>query len=691
MLRRGIALAVTAGSLVLSSGRGPATHVVAPRGGGSGPPQAIYSTTEKEHYLSEQDFAYIRPGFHIKVNSITISADGRPLVDLSFTDDLDQPLDRNGKVTPGPLSISLILAWWDAGARQYTSYTTRTQTSPITGVTAIQPAADTGGVWNDMELGHSTYKFKTAVPPSFDKTRTHTLGIYATRATTDIVGKDYYANVEYDFRPDAAPVTEQWGAMDIAKTCNTCHNPLALHGGSRRDVRLCVLCHQPQNTDPDTGNTLNLKVMVHKIHRGSSLPSVTAGGKYHIIGFNQSDNDFSTVVFPQDIRNCVKCHEASAPESQIWYTRPTRAACASCHDDIDWTTGANHPAGPQADDAACASCHVPQGDQEYDASIKGAHTVPYRSKQLKGINATILAVTNARPGQKPTVQFQLKQDDGKPITPSSLGSNLTVLMGGPTTDYGVNPLNYRERADGASFDGTTATFTLSNAIPGDATGTWAFGLEARRAVTLNPAPKAGPASVNESAFNPVFYAAVTDKAPAPRRKVVDLANCNVCHDQLAPHGRGRRNTELCVICHNPNETDRRPASLFPPEAIDFKRMIHRIHTGENLTQDFTVIGTSGSGINFNDVRFPGDRRDCVKCHVPGAQQVSETPPPGLLSTNTLRDWYAPQQHFAAACLGCHDSKPAAAHAYVMTAPFGESCAACHGPEDEFAVDKVHAR
>jgi OmcA/MtrC family decaheme c-type cytochrome len=197
--------------------------------------------------------------------------------------------------------------------------------------------------------------------------------------------------------------------------------------------------------------------------------------------------------------------------------------------------------------------------------------------------------------------------------------------------------------------------------------------------------------VNESSLNPVFYAAVTDAKPVARRKVVDLANCNKCHDQLSAHGRGRRSPEFCVFCHNPNESDRRPASLFPPEAIDFKRHIHRIHTGKDLTQDYTVIGTSGTGTNFNDVRFPGDRRDCLTCHVPGANQVLESPPPGLLPTNTLRDWYAPQQHFAAACLGCHDSKPAAAHAYVMTAPFGESCAACHGPEDEFAVDKVHAR
>jgi hypothetical protein len=46
---------------------------------------------------------------------------------------------------------------------------------------------------------------------------------------------------------------------------------------------------------------------------------------------------------------------------------------------------------------------------------------------------------------------------------------------------------------------------------------------------------------------------------------------------------------------------------------------------------------------------------------------------------------------AAACLPCHGSVDAAAHAYVNTAPFGESCASCHGDDREFSVEKVHAR
>src|SRR5262249_16806678 len=243
-----------------------------------------YSVHSKEAYFTTEQLDYVRPGFHITVNSVTIPADLRPLVDLSFTDDLNQPLDRLGQVTPGALSVSQVLAWYDPATRNYAAYTTRVQTaappSTMVGAKATQASADSGGTWTDLAVGHSTYKFKTALPAGFDMTKTHTLAIYATRAliTPGASTKNYYAKIEDDFRPDGQTITDKWDILSNA-ACNTCHDPLSAHGGSRQDVKLCVTCHTPTtvagtpNIDPDTGNTIDFKVMIHKIHHGSSLPS----------------------------------------------------------------------------------------------------------------------------------------------------------------------------------------------------------------------------------------------------------------------------------------------------------------------------------------------------------------------------------------------------------------------------------
>jgi OmcA/MtrC family decaheme c-type cytochrome len=638
-------------------------------------PTAQYTVHDKEYWLTADEIGYIRPGFHITLNSITIPDDRRPVADYSFTDDFDQPLDRNGQVTPGSLSINQVLAWWDPAARHYTSYTTRVQTPPDGKPPATPAAADSGGTWTDVEVGHSIYKFKTALPAGFDATKTTTLAVYATRNLTDIIGKNYYDNLEHDFRPDGGAVVDTWDKSTNA-ACNNCHTVLSAHGGSRQDLKLCVTCHQPQTIDPDTGNTVDFKVMIHKIHRGADLPSVQAGTPYVIIGNSQSVHDFSTVVFPQDIRNCVRCHTPEASQSNVWYTFPSQAACGSCHDNIDWATGANHPGGAQANDSQCASCHQPQGDREYDASVIGAHTVPYKSTQLKGLNAAIVTVTNAAPGQHPTIVFQITEKDGTPVAPASLGSDLDVLMDGPTTDYPTQPIN-EEASTAAVGPGGTASYTFANAIPADATGTWAFTIEARRDVAVTYPPP-GATTIREAAFNPIFYANLSGGTPDPRRTVVDIASCNTCHDQLSFHGGKRLNTQECVICHNPNFTN----DDTPPEGLDFKRLVHRLHTGENLTQPY---------LDFNELRFPGDRRVCTICHVDGTQQVLETRPAGRLDTLTPRDYYSPQKPTAAACLGCHDTQAAAAHAFVMTAPFGEACAVCHGPDADFAVDKVHAQ
>ena len=92
-------------------------------------------------------------------------------------------------------------------------------------------------------------------------------------------------------------------------SCNKCHDQLSAHGGSRRGVEMCVLCHTPQTVDPDTGNTVDLQVMIHKIHMGSQLPSVKPALRTRSSESRVACHDWSTVVYPADPRRCESCHD----------------------------------------------------------------------------------------------------------------------------------------------------------------------------------------------------------------------------------------------------------------------------------------------------------------------------------------------------------------------------------------------
>jgi len=667
-----------------------------------------FKPTDLEFYLTDDGIAYIRPGLNIKVNSIAIPADRKPVVDLTLMDGKNQPLDRLGETTPGAVSVSFILASWNPEVRHYTSYTTRTVTTPANsprpGVKAVQAGADAGGTWTSLGSGRYTYRFGTTLPADFDQTKTHTLGFYSSRNLQTEIGKTYYFDDEKDFRPDGQNVVATWDKVRDA-SCQNCHDAqtFGLHGGSRRDVKLCVLCHQPQTVDPDTGNVVDMKVMIHKIHAGEELSE-----PYIIYGNQQSKHDYSEVVFPTltgGLRNCTKCHEGetaatTATQAHLWYTAPSRNACGACHDTINWTTGENHPAGPQTSDAACATCHVPDSGDEFDASIKGGHTINEASRQLLNPKVEIVSVTNAAPGQKPTVVFKITDKNGVALDGTKF-STFAPMHAGPTSSY----KNYFREAQGASnpskptFDvatGTT-TYTFNNAIPADATGSWAFSGDFYRTVTLKRADgKADITGVRDSAVNPFKYVALTGELEA-RRTSVSIALCNDCHGSLGLrlHGGQRRSIEECVMCHNPLESDksRRPADKNPPESVSFQHMIHRIHTGHELTTDFTVYGFGNNPINFNHVGFPGDRRNCAACHVSNGQQLPVPASAGAVIAQ--RDWFSPQGPGTAACLGCHDNRDAAAHAFLNTAQFGgqpaEACGTCHGAGRDWAVDKVHAR
>src|SRR3989304_3727317 len=298
----------------------------------------------------------------LNLEILDASISSNPVVTFSLTDDRGMPIDR----VADEVTLRFIIARIDKGEDQYTDYITNTE-----GQASTEGAAGNVGFYKDLGNGVSTYEFKTALPEGFDMKVTHTVGITARR---DIGSQRYVANDTFDFVPSGGPVTI---VRDIVRTetCNNCHDPLRGHGGSRRDVRICVLCHTPQTTDTVTGNTVDLNVMIHKIHFGAELST-----PYKI-----EDADFSTVEFPQNIRNCTKCHTGGA-QSDNFKTEPSRAACGSCHDTVNFVSGANHGGGIQLDDNNCSSCHLPSTGEEFDISVVGAHTIPLKSMQVPGVN-----------------------------------------------------------------------------------------------------------------------------------------------------------------------------------------------------------------------------------------------------------------------------------------------------------------
>ena len=643
-----------------------------------------FSTKDKRAYLDQGKMSYIRPGLNLSIDRVEVGDDRSVTVTFRVMDDLGVGLDLNGVETPGVVSTNFLLGALPREGGHYTSYINRTQTSPITDQSATQPTSETGGELAQIEQGVYSYRYDTLLPETADMDATHTVGMYVRRDLREFDMGRLVDNATYNFVPSGAEVTVVRDIVSTA-TCNSCHDPLAIHGGARTDIDLCVMCHYDGVDDPDTGNSVGMGNMVHKIHMGANLPSVQAGTPYQIIGFRQSVHDYSGVIFPQDIRNCASCHDGSAVNHEAWMDNPSRDACGACHDDVNFATGENHVNLPQVSDNQCASCHFREGELEFDASILGAHKIESESTQLAGINIQISGVENAQPGLSPTIYYALTSNDGAAIDPAGLPF-LNFNLTGNTIDYGRR-ISERAVEGSVPMEGGYA-YTFSATLPDDASGTWTAGGEAFRMSPLN-AGTVNETMVRETGNNPVYHFPVTDAEAVPRRHVVSTDNCQSCHYDLKFHGDIRHGTDYCVTCHFPGADD----SPFRPEgedarAIDFKFMIHRIHRGEELNNEYTMTGFNGHVVNYNHVVYPGDLRNCESCHISGTYN---------LPSGAVGETVDPYEHFSpippqsASCLSCHDSVDAAAHAWVNISPFGESCVSCHGPDAEFSVEKVHAR
>ena len=522
--------------------------------------------------------------------------------------------------------------------------------------------------------------------------------------------------------PNGAAVTV---TRDVIRdqSCTACHENLGFHGGSRVGIELCVLCHTPQSVDPNTGNTVDFPKMVHEIHMGAAAPNAQAGNPYKIYGFN-GYVDWHLVTFPgsgsiNDPRNCQTCHQQNTGAAQATaYLTPNREACGGCHDNVNFATGLNHVNLPELDDSQCSNCHIPQGELPFDASIMGAHISPTEYSGLPGLVINIVKVDNGSAGKAPTITFTLKDSGGNPLAASSLtgGTNrLFAVLAGPTSDYGytnfgsdVTTHGYVSEDASKAICGTdgTCVYQFLHAVPAGATGTYSIGMEGRRGYTILPGTTAA-VTTDYGAVNKVVNFSVDGSAIVARRKVVDISKCNACHQYLSVHGENRNQIEMCVLCHNPSETDisTRPSATnpadkaLPPQAVNFSLLIHNIHDGSALNaagRPFIVVGFGGSHNDFSNVTFPvfstagavGNVQACTMCHVNDSEANL---PLGLNNVTTPQGYENPTPPITAACMTCHSSKAEFSHAVANTTQFGESCTDCHASGTAFDVDQVHAQ
>lgn len=660
-------------------------------------PNSNFTRRDKAFYMDEQQAAFVRPGLVIDITSAEIANDGTIQVNFKLTDPRGLPLDRAGVITPGTVNVSFIAATVPNGQDKYQAYTTRVQTSPITGQSATQAAGENNGTFAQVGEGEYTYTFGARAPANVDRSASHRIGAYGSRNLSEFDLGTQYDDDTFDFVPSGGEVT---AVRDVIRTetCNTCHHALAFHGGSRRSMPLCVTCHSPStfgktsadsNFDPDTGESIDMTIMTHRIHMGADLPSVQAGEKYQIIGNRQSVHDYSGVHFSAiGPNNCTACHgQDSAAQKDAWLSNPSRAACGSCHDNVNFATGEGHVNLPQISDSQCSNCHQPEGELEFDASIRGAHQIPRLSSSLPGTTFKILNVTDGTAGNRPTVTFSITDKDGTAI-PANNMDTLRLYLGGPTTDYASY---FQEDVRQAQCDSQgVCNWTFQRPIPEDAKGTYSVFIEGYRNVRLLEGTQA-EITQRDAGKNAVAHFAVDGTNAQPRKQVVAIEKCNACHGELAFHGDQRNQIEACVVCHNPNETDRarRPADMMPAQSVDFKTMIHRIHNGNELEHEYTVYGFGNVPHDFTTFGFPGNRANCDACHVNNSQQLPLRS--GMLPVQDPRQVLPTVMPETAACTACHSSTYAKSHALANTTEIGESCAACHGPNSQFSVDRVHAQ
>jgi OmcA/MtrC family decaheme c-type cytochrome len=235
---------------------------------------------------------------------------------------------------------------------------------------------------------------------------------------------------------------------------------------------------------------------------------------------------------------------------------------------------------------------------------------------------------------------------------------------------------------------------------------------------------------------------ITDTTAVPRRQIVSADRCMGCHrsdgsgaaPQLTLHGNNRtEEPQVCVVCHNPNNTDIvfRLATdpkvvigsrTYPEQSLDFKRLVHGIHASSKgfRRNPLVVIGFNHTVFDASTLTpYPRSLRDCTACHLDnGRQGTFELPlargvlgptfntssfnADGTVTIDTNPSNDVKISPIASVCSSCHDDRETLSHMVatggasfntdlpaLIAGSVRERCPACHGPGREKSVRRVH--
>ncbi len=382
---------------VVSNGDGTSS-MTCPSGDGGMVTVTVRNALSNFANLSAAEMAAL--DLNITLTSVTIPTSGKPVITFKAIDRASG--NAISGLPPSDMRFALLklVPATNGGNDTWVSYMAANATSVPGTETAAATATATSGALADNGDGTYVYTFAknvtdaTNAGTTYDANATHR---FAMQVSQSLNGLQVFApvNVVKDFVPaTGADVTGENDKVNGA-SCLECHSSFrapaggtgAFHGGTRYDVRYCVACHNDQQryaalpgtgavpnvdldapgvVDPTTGKWngnawmingqpfLDLPVWIHKIHKGDQL--TLTGGQYTGIAMPYTN------TYPQDLRNCAKCHNTVAMATNF-STKPSQRACGACHDSISFLAPPPagrkfHPGGSQSDDSMCVTCHA---------------------------------------------------------------------------------------------------------------------------------------------------------------------------------------------------------------------------------------------------------------------------------------------------------------------------------------------